>query len=38
MLDLTTLELIAMELTLLELSALPEAIIIGCKTAGDGVL
>jgi hypothetical protein len=36
MLDLTALEWIAYEL--LELSALPEYMIIGCKTAGAGVL
>jgi hypothetical protein len=36
MLDLITLELIARDL--LELSALPEYIAIGCKTAGAGVL
>jgi hypothetical protein len=36
MLDLTTLELIPRELFLLELSALPKTIAIGCKTAEAG--
>ena len=42
MLDLTMLDLILPDLIRrpdsLELRALPEAIAIGCKTAGDGVL
>jgi hypothetical protein len=35
--DLTKLELLLLILILLELRALPETIIIGCKTARDGV-
>ena len=38
MLDLRTLELIPRELFVLELSALPETIAIGCKTAAAEVL
>jgi len=38
MLDLRTLELIPRELFVLELSALPETIAIGCKTAAGEVL
>jgi hypothetical protein len=37
MLDLKTLELILLDLILLALRALPEAIAVGCKTARSGV-
>jgi hypothetical protein len=37
MLNLTVLELILSDLMLVKLRALPETMIIGCKTAGVGV-